>query len=49
MRPAFLYYLLQAWTADPCRPARRQAPAQALAPAAAPEGQIRHATRPACC
>ena len=29
MRAAFVYYLVQAWTADPCRQARREQSARA--------------------
>jgi hypothetical protein len=49
MRLAFLpfYCLVQTWTADRHRQAQRDASARALAPAAAPEGQTRHATRSA--
>src|SRR5262249_26290678 len=37
MRAAFLRYLVQTWTADPCRQVRRGAPALALALAATAE------------
>jgi hypothetical protein len=33
MRPAFLYYLVQTWTADPYRQAQREAPARAASQA----------------
>ena len=45
MRTAFLYYLIQAWTAERHRPTRRQAPARALATAVTTEGETRHATQ----
>jgi hypothetical protein len=48
MRPAFLPYLVQTRIADLHRQAQRDAPVQALAPAATPEGETRHATRSAC-
>lgn len=48
MRPAFLHHLVQTWAADPDRQARRFASCQAPTPAATPETEARHATRPAC-
>jgi len=48
MRPAFPYYRIQTRTADLCRQAQRDLPAQALTLAATPEGDVRHATHPAC-
>jgi hypothetical protein len=46
--PAFLCCLAQTQTAAPYRRAPREAPALALATAAAPEGQTRHGARAAC-
>jgi hypothetical protein len=47
MHTAFLYYLVQTQTAEPGRPARRDAPPLAPAPAPTPEAGMRHATRSA--